>query len=137
LDICKEITFMRTLLSSRLSYIVAFVLFALALALNGLAGGSWPAVVPGTLNFTDNADLQAHGPTMPPSPWEDETNVLQAHGPTMPPSPWEDETNVLRAHGPTMPPSPWEDETNVLRAHGPTMPPSPWEDETNLTGTLA
>ncbi len=28
----------------------------------------------------------AHGPTMPPEPWE---TIQIAHGPTMPPEPWE------------------------------------------------
>jgi hypothetical protein len=51
-------------------------------------------------NFTPSV---AHGPTMPPPPWEE---IRVAHGPTMPPPPWEE---IRVAHGPTMPPPPWEE----------------------------
>lgn len=33
------------------------------------------------------APAVAHGPTMPPPPWEE---IRVAHGPTMPPPPWEE-----------------------------------------------
>ena len=57
-----------------------------------------------------------------------------AHGPTMPPDPWEGTSNfTLVAHGPTMPPDPWEGTGNVAPKHGPTMPPDPWEGTSNLT----
>src|SRR5690242_21528563 len=110
---------MRRILTNRFSYLVAFVLFALALAINGLAGGSWLAVVPGTLAFgSDVSELQAHGPTLPPDPWETEPSSLTAHGPTLPPDPWETEPSSLTAHGPTLPPDPWETEPSSLTVQG-------------------
>lgn len=40
------------------------------------------------LAFSRNfAPAVAHGPTMPPPPWEE---IRVAHGPTMPPPPWEE-----------------------------------------------
>ncbi|MGD0499887.1 MAG: hypothetical protein ABSC23_15770 [Bryobacteraceae bacterium] len=77
-------------------------LFLLALAFAGIAAQRIGPAMPGLL-LTDPAPIQvAHGPTMPPNPWE---GVQVAHGPTMPPNPWE---GVQVAHGPTMPPNPWE-----------------------------
>jgi hypothetical protein len=48
-------------------------------------------------------------------------SVLLAHGPSVPPDPWE---GVRLAHGPSVPPDPWE---GVRLAHGPSVPPDPWE----------
>ena len=48
-------------------------------------------------------------------------SVLFAHGPSIPPDPWE---GVRLAHGPSIPPDPWE---GVRVAHGPSIPPDPWE----------
>ena len=47
--------------------------------------------------------------------------LLVAHGPTVPPDPWD---GVRIAHGPTVPPDPWD---GVRIAHGPTVPPDPWD----------
>jgi hypothetical protein len=67
------------------------------------------------------AELIAHGPTLPPDPWQGGT--LLAHGPTLPPDPWQGGT--LLAHGPTLPPDPWQGGTRLT--HGPTLPPDPWQ----------
>jgi hypothetical protein len=64
------------------------------------------------------SELVAHGPSLPPDPWEP---VRLAHGPSLPPDPWEP---VRLAHGPSLPPDPWEP---VRLAHGPSLPPDPWE----------
>jgi hypothetical protein len=76
---------MKSVLQIRFARVAAVCLFALAFAF------SLAASVP-----------VAHGPTMPPLPWD---GVAVAHGPTMPPLPWD---GLSVAHGPTMPPLPWD-----------------------------
>ena len=56
---------------------------ALALLFIATAGIAMPAVP----QAAGSALQIAHGPTMPPYPWEE---VQIAHGPTMPPYPWEE-----------------------------------------------
>ncbi len=112
---------MKTILESHAAVVTICILFAIALGLNSILGGSLPSFV-NNLTFergvSANRDAALlHGPTFPPDPWE---NKL-AHGPTFPPDPWE---NKL-AHGPTFPPDPWENRV----AHGPTFPPDPWENK--------
>jgi hypothetical protein len=68
--------------------------------------------------LSPDVPLVAHGPTVPPDPWD---GVRIAHGPTVPPDPWD---GVRIAHGPTVPPDPWD---GVRIAHGPTVPPDPWD----------
>ena len=84
---------MRNLLENQAVCAKLFLLFALALAVSSVYGGV------SSTRLTDLALVPgiAHGPTLPPEPW----NKL-AHGPTLPPEPW----NKL-AHGPTLPPEPW------------------------------
>jgi hypothetical protein len=107
---------MRRFFENRFAFLVTCTLFTSAFAWNmshGLDG------IPSRHHSqVDATELIAHGPTMPPDPWD---GVNVAHGPTMPPDPW-DGVNV--AHGPTMPPDPWD---GVKIAHGPTMPPDPWD----------
>ena len=87
-------------------------LFITALAcIQGTAVDGHPMIA------TDSV-LLAHGPSIPPDPWE---GVRLAHGPSIPPDPWE---GVRLAHGPSIPPDPWE---GVRLAHGPSIPPDPWE----------
>jgi hypothetical protein len=74
---------MRTFLENKLAAAV-FPLFALAFACS-IAQGVDP-VVPGRLLTDADLMLLAHGPSMPPDPWE---KSRVAHGPSMPPEPWE------------------------------------------------
>jgi hypothetical protein len=95
----------RNILENKIAYAATVSLFTAALAWNIVHGGSH-AVPAHMLLPLEGSDAEvvrvAHGPTMPPDPWE---GVRVAHGPTMPPDPWE---GVRVAHGPTMPPDPWE-----------------------------
>ena len=60
------------------------------------SGGAIFALWMTAAGFAAASNLQInHGPTFPPSPWEN--NI--AHGPTFPPSPWEN--NI--AHDPHVP----------------------------------
>jgi len=72
-------------------------------------------------NAIQGAGVLVHTATLPAEP------VNVAHGPSMPPDPWE---GGLLAHGPSMPPDPWE---GGLLAHGPSMPPDPWEGGLRVT----
>jgi hypothetical protein len=111
---------MRSFLENKAAYVATVSLFSAALAWNAVHGGS--SAVPGHMLLPlDRSDVVAHGPIMPPDPWEGVRVV--AHGPIMPPDPWEGVRVV--AHGPIMPPDPWEGVRVV--AHGPIMPPDPWE----------
>lgn len=101
------------LMESKISFAITSCAFLAALGWNASQGAG--LYLPGHGSFVIPTTLIAHGPTLPPDPWE----MLTAHGPTLPPDPWE----MLTAHGPTLPPDPWE----MLTAHGPTLPPDPWE----------
>jgi hypothetical protein len=90
---------MHRLIEKKITLIVVLVLFAAAFAWN-VARNAEPTASSDALI----EDLLAHGPSMPPDPWE-----YVAHGPSMPPDPWE-----YLAHGPSMPPDPWE----YIVAHG-------------------
>jgi len=107
---------MRKILDDKLAFIMVIFLFTLAFTLNAMHGagtsvGHTPLALP-------DVTLVAHGPTIPPDPWD---GVSIAHGPTIPPDPWD---GVRIAHGPTIPPDPWD---GVRIAHGPTIPPDPWD----------
>ena len=91
---------MHRILDNKYMSAAIMFLFALAFACNTLQGLT-PSLPGSVLTGLDTVAV-AHGPTMPPDPWEP---VRVAHGPTMPPDPWEP---VRVAHGPTMPPNPWE-----------------------------
>jgi hypothetical protein len=109
----------KSLLENKIAYVATVSLFTAALAWNLFHGGS--STVPGHMLLPlerPEAEFVAHGPTIPPDPWE---GVQVAHGPTIPPDPWE---GVRVTHGPTIPPDPWE---GVRVTHGPTIPPDPWE----------
>jgi hypothetical protein len=80
-------------------------------------------VASGSLAMVPGVTLVAHGPSLPPDPWD---GVRIAHGPSLPPDPWD---GVRIAHGPSLPPDPWD---GVRIAHGPSLPPDPW-DGVNLT----
>ena len=115
---------MSRLLDNKLIFAAVIALFALACASNAIQGAGVP--VHSHMLLAEPVNV-AHGPTMPPDPWDG--NVTIAHGPTMPPDPWDG--NVTIAHGPTMPPDPWDG--NVTIAHGPTMPPDPWDGNLSVT----
>ena len=129
---------MRKFLQSNSAYATLFVLFTIALAVNSLSGSALPAFVAGSTTTSYAPDSAgstaipdarelAHGPTIPPDPWED--NSIQSPKPRPKPQ---------LAHGPTIPPDPWEDNSiqspkprpKPQLAHGPTIPPDPWEDNT-------
>ncbi len=114
-------------------YATLLVLFALAIAVNGLTGGRTllchPGVTLASLATDSNNGAFAQvatkaTPTMPPDPWEVATKAT----PTMPPDPWE----VASKATPTMPPDPWE----VASKATPTMPPDPWEVASKATPTM-
>ena len=115
---------MSRLVESKFMFAVVFILFALACAANAIqgAGVGFPShkLLAGPVNV-------AHGPTMPPDPWDGQVTI--AHGPTMPPDPWDGQVTI--AHGPTMPPDPWDGQVTI--AHGPTMPPDPWDGNLSIT----
>ena len=107
--------------------------FAIAFAWN-VTQGVQP--IAGHLLFPAQAVRVAHGPMIPPDPWEGTTvaPIIVAHGPMIPPDPWEGTTvaPVTLAHGPMIPPDPWEGTTvaPITVAHGPMIPPDPWEGTT-------
>jgi hypothetical protein len=88
------------ILDSKYTVATTVCLFALAVACNAFQG--FAPFLPGSVLSDLNTVAVAHGPNMPPDPWE--VNRI-AHGPNMPPDPWE--VNRI-AHGPNMPPDPWE-----------------------------
>ena len=63
---------------------VLLFLFTLVLALNTVQ--STGARVPGPALLAPDAVTLAHGPIMPPDPWD---TLMVAHGPIMPPDPWD------------------------------------------------
>jgi len=93
----------RSFLENKVAYIATVSLFTAALAWNVVHDGS--SAVPGNVIpplERSVAVVVAHGPSIPPDPWE---AVRVAHGPSIPPDPWE---AVRVAHGPSIPPDPWE-----------------------------
>jgi hypothetical protein len=94
------------------------ILFVVALAWNNSQGAAFPAA---GLLLIAPAQSVAHGPNMPPDPWDG--NLAAKHGPNMPPDPWDG--NLAAKHGPNMPPDPWDG--NLAAKHGPNMPPDPWD----------
>jgi len=102
---------------NRIAFIAVVIIFAAGWAWSSGQGGAIPA---GHM-LLEPALTVAHGPTMPPDPWDG--NLAMKHGPTMPPDPWDG--NLAVKHGPTMPPDPWDG--NLAVKHGPTMPPDPWD----------
>jgi hypothetical protein len=107
---------MRRFVENRFAFGAIFSLFMVAFAWNAVQGA--PAA---GLLIQPKVVTVAHGPLLPPDPWEG--NLMLAHGPLLPPDPWEG--NLMLAHGPLLPPDPWEG--NLMLAHGPLLPPDPWE----------
>ena len=100
---------MQRLLGNPRIYATLLVLFALAMIVNGWAGGGMFQFLPGATLVSISTDSSngalaqvaaKHTPTIPPDPWE----VAAKHTPTIPPDPWE----VAAKHTPTIPPDPWE-----------------------------
>ena len=75
---------MHRLLDNKYTVAATIVLFALAFACN-TSQGTAPSLPGSALTRLDTVAV-AHGPSMPPDPWE--LNRV-AHGPSMPPDPWE------------------------------------------------
>jgi hypothetical protein len=92
---------MRRFFENKYTFGVIFTLFTCAFTWNNSQGAAFPAA--GHLPLC-LASTKAHGPTMPPDPWDARQTI--AHGPTMPPDPWDARQTI--AHGPTMPPDPWD-----------------------------
>ena len=107
---------MRKFFDSKFAFFTVLALFAFAFTWNILHGVS--QINSGHILLAPDVVLLAHGPSIPPDPWD---GVRLAHGPTVPPDPWD---GVRIAHGPTVPPDPWD---GVRIAHGPTVPPDPWD----------
>ena len=85
--------------------VTMIVLFAVAIAVNGLAGGSLPAFGKGWPAPAE-AKVIADGPVFPPDPWP--TDKDKFDGQVFPPDPWPtDKDKALRADGPVFPPDPW------------------------------
>ena len=115
---------MRNFFENRMFCAVVAWLFAAGFAFNAHQGTV--AMRPSSLWSAVDLELVAHGPTLPPEPWQGEARQI-AHGPTLPPEPWQGEARLV-AHGPTLPPEPWQGEARLV-AHGPTLPPEPWQGE--------
>jgi len=92
---------MRAFFENRLAFSAIVVMFAAACVWNSCHG---VAALPSGHLFLEPIITVAHGPTMPPDPWD--ANLAVKHGPTMPPDPWD--ANLTVKHGPTMPPDPWD-----------------------------
>jgi hypothetical protein len=111
-------TTLSRLLENRVTYATLLVLFALAICVNIMAGGSVPAfgVNPALLPGGDpvqNAEAnQTHtaaiSPLPPPNPWDDAARKL-AISPLPPPNPWDDNKSTRAAISPLPPPNPWDD----------------------------
>jgi hypothetical protein len=108
---------MRKFFESKFAFGAIFVLFTAGFIWNSSQGALPPA---GDLSI-DHLLTLAHGPNMPPDPWDG--NVAAKHGPNMPPDPWDG--NVAAKHGPNMPPDPWDG--NLAMKHGPHMLSDPWD----------
>jgi hypothetical protein len=91
---------MRKFFDSKFAFIAVLSLFTSAFTWNMLHGERAIVIDGGHLLMVPDVTLVAHGPTVPPDPWD----VRIAHGPTVPPDPWD----VRIAHGPTVPPDPWD-----------------------------
>jgi hypothetical protein len=86
---------------NKITFGVIFALFTGAFAWNNSHGATIPA---GGHLFMNPALVVAHGPNMPPDPWD--VKLAQKHGPNMPPDPWD--VKLAQKHGPNMPPDPWD-----------------------------
>jgi hypothetical protein len=105
---------MRKFFENKLVYGVILSLFALAFGWNTCQG----AAVPATRLVMETLPMLAHGPMVPPDPWD--SRALK-HGPMVPPDPWD---SLALMHGPMVPPDPWD---SLALMHGPMVPPDPWD----------
>ena len=97
---------MRRFLENKVAYAATASLFTMALAWNVVHGNG--ALASGSHLIATEPVMIAHGPSMPPDPWEGIRTAGIAHGPSMPPDPWEGVRTASVTHGPSMPPDPWE-----------------------------
>ena len=73
---------------SKLAFGAVFSLFAISFAWNASQGAALPFT--GHLMMDSSGTQVAHGPSIPPDPWEGTgSSVRVAHGPSIPPDPWE------------------------------------------------
>jgi hypothetical protein len=107
---------MQRFFENKFAFAAVLVLFVMAMVLNATQGSSSPATPNQWASLT--AAQTAHGPSIPPDPWD--WNKAQ-HGPSIPPDPWDWQAVN---HGPSIPPDPWD--WNKLQ-HGPSIPPDPWD----------
>ena len=107
-------------------HVTVCLLFALAILISSVAGGSLPPLGVGPVFPMESSTSTIVtrsvpgplpiGPTVPPDP-----QGVIAIGPTFPPNPWEGNRVVP---GPTFPPNPWEGNRVAI---GPSFPPDPSE----------
>jgi len=98
---------MRKFFENKFTFAAIVMLFLAAFIWNSSQGAAAPR---SSQLFIPQAVTLAHGPIMPPDPWD--ARVTVAHGPIMPPDPWD--ARVTVAHGPIMPPDPWDARVNVV-----------------------
>jgi len=91
---------------SKFAFGAVLSLFAISFTWNASQGAALPFT--GHLMMDSSGTQVAHGPSIPPDPWEGTGSTLTAHGPSIPPDPWEGTGSTLTAHGPSIPPDPWE-----------------------------
>jgi hypothetical protein len=98
---------MRTFFASKIAFLAILMIFTAGCICNISQGA---AITPADHFFLEAVPAVAHGPSMPPDPWDG--NLALKHGPSMPPDPWDG--NLALKHGPSMPPDPWDG--NLTRA---------------------
>src|SRR5258707_13739953 len=96
---------------NKIAFGAIIFVFTIAFAWCVIHGTGMP--LPGHLMLDPDSMNVAHGPTLPPDPWE---GGLAAHGPTLPPDPWE---GGLVAQRDMLPPQTWQ---GGLVSHGQTIP---------------
>ena len=69
---------------NKIAFGAIIFVFTIAFAWCVIHGTGMP--LPGHFMLDHDSMNVAHGPTLPPDPWE---GGLVAHGPTLPPDPWE------------------------------------------------
>ena len=72
---------MSRFLQNEFTFAAIALVFALTLAFYPAAGDVVPS------RGCEMGPKLAHGPILPPDPWD--TNVMVAHGPILPPDPWD------------------------------------------------
>jgi hypothetical protein len=107
---------MQRFFENKLAFAAVLLLFVMAMVTNITQAGNSPAMPDQWA--TSTAIQLAHGPSIPPDPWD--WNKVQ-HGPSIPPDPWD---WSAANHGPSIPPDPWD--WNKVQ-HGPSIPPDPWD----------